>query len=337
MLLLISILMKKKLSDHCLSEEFIIDKLFKKLNYNKLGTFNFENDGAYLNLSKKYQTVVTTDTITENVDFFSKDPPESIAQKILCVNLSDLSAMGSLPKAYTLNISINSYIDFNWLKKFTNKLSRLQKKYNIYCLGGDFSKSKEISITSTFFGQAKSKNILPQNKCQVDDDIWVTGNLGDSYIGYKLCKSFDNKIDKKNILSFKKKYLYPTPCMFGYMAAKYINSAKDISDGFFGDLKKILNKKYGAKINLKSIPLSNNLKKILSDSQSKIYLKDILCWGDDFELIFTSKKKYKGKLLSLAKKNNIKLSNIGSVIMQRGVFDDSALLIKNISSYDHFR
>ena len=57
--------MKKKLSDHFLSEKFIINKLFKKLNCNKLGTFNFENDGAYLNISKKYKTIVTTDTITE--------------------------------------------------------------------------------------------------------------------------------------------------------------------------------------------------------------------------------------------------------------------------------
>lgn len=336
MQLLISILMKKKSFDYLLSEEFILDKLFKKLSYNTLGTFNFENDGAFLNISKKYKTIVTTDTITENIDFFTEDPPESIAQKILCVNLSDLSAMGSLPKAYTLNLSITPYVDFNWLRKFTNRLSKLQKKYNIYLLGGDFSKSKEISITSTFFGQAKPNIILSQNKCQLNDDIWLTGNLGDSYMGYRLHKKFDYEINKKNTLKFKNSYLYPKPCMFGYLAAKYINSAIDVSDGFFGDLNKILNKKYGAKINLKSIPISNDLKKIILDEQSKINLKDILSWGDDYELIFTSKKKDSVNLLSLAKKNNIKLSKVGSVIKQRGIFDDSLLLIKNISSFDHF-
>ena len=124
--------------------------------------------------------------------------------------------------------------------------------------------------------------------------------------------------------------------MFGYVASKYINSAIDISDGFFGDLNKILNRKYGAKINIKTIPVSNNLKKILSDKLSKIFFKDILSWGDDYELIFTSKKKYNDKLLTLAKKNNIKLSKIGSIIKERGIFDDSSILIKNISSFDHF-
>ena len=81
-----------------LSEKKVIDKFFKRLNLKKKGTFNFENDAAYLNTAKINKTIVTTDTIVENIDFFSKDPPESIAQKILCANLSDISAMGAVPK-----------------------------------------------------------------------------------------------------------------------------------------------------------------------------------------------------------------------------------------------
>ena len=101
--------MKKKLFDQ-LSEKEIIDKLLKRLNFNKKGTFNFENDAGYLSNAKNYKTIVTTDSITENIDFFYNDPPESVAQKLVCVNLSDLSAMGSVPVAYTLNLFLNSKI-----------------------------------------------------------------------------------------------------------------------------------------------------------------------------------------------------------------------------------
>ena len=80
-----------------LSEKFIINKFLKKLNLDTVGTFNFENDAAYLNSSQKNKIVVTTDTIVENIDFFKKDPPESIAQKIICCNGSDLSSMGAIP------------------------------------------------------------------------------------------------------------------------------------------------------------------------------------------------------------------------------------------------
>ena len=113
--------MKKKLSDQ-LSEKVIINSLLKKLNFNKKGTFNFENDAAYLSIPKNYKTIVTTDSITENIDFFYNDPPESVAQKLVCVNLSDLSAMGSVPVAYTLNLSLTLKININWLKRFTNRL-----------------------------------------------------------------------------------------------------------------------------------------------------------------------------------------------------------------------
>ena len=156
--------MKKKLSDQ-LSEKFIINSLLKKLNFNKQGTFNFKNDAAYLSTSKNYKTIITTDSITENIDFFYNDPPESVAQKLVCVNLSDLSAMGSAPVAYTLNLFLTKKININWLKRFTNRLFILQKHYNFYLLGGDISKSSELSISANFFGKAKLKDILSQNKC----------------------------------------------------------------------------------------------------------------------------------------------------------------------------
>jgi len=327
--------MKKKLSDQ-LSEKVIINSLLKKLNFNKKGTFNFKNDAAYLSTAKNYKTIVTTDSITENIDFFYNDPPDSIAQKLVCVNLSDLSAMGSAPLAYTLNLSLTSKININWLKIFTNRLFKLQKHYNFYLLGGDISKSSELSITANFFGKAKLKDILSQNKCLVGDDIWITGNLGKSYLGYKIFTNSRFKINSKDEEFYKNRYLYPEPCMFGSIASKYISAATDISDGFYGDLNKILNNKVGASLINKNFLISNNLKNIISKNKSKISIEDMLFWGDDYQLVFTANKKFKNNINNLGKKNNIKLTNIGTIIKSKGIYDDSKNLIKNLSSYDHF-
>ena len=327
--------MKKKLSDQ-LSEKVIINSLLKKLNFNKKGTFNFENDAAFLSTAKNYKTIVTTDTITENIDFFYNDPPESIAQKLVCVNLSDLSAMGSVPVAYTLNLSLNSKININWIKKFTNRLFTLQKKFNFFLLGGDITKSIELSISANFFGKAKLKNILSQNKCSVGDDIWITGNLGNSYLGYRIFKNSKFKLNKKDKEFFKNSYLYPKPCMFGSIAYKFISAATDISDGFYGDLNKILNNKVGASLIKKDFLISNKLRNIISNNKSKISIEDILSWGDDYQLIFTAKEKFKNQIIKLGKKNNTKLTNIGKVIKIKGIHDDSMNIIKNPSSFDHF-
>ena len=47
-------------------------------------------------------------------------------------------------------------------------------------------------------------------------------------------------------------------------------------------------------------------------------------------------KKNRKKLLSLSKKNRVKLSLVGSIIKKPGLFDDSQKTIKNIHSFDHF-
>jgi len=327
--------MKKKLSDQ-LSEKVIINSLLKKLNFNKKGTFNFENDAAYLSTPKNYKTIVTTDSITENIDFFYNDPPESVAQKLVCVNLSDLSAMGSAPVAYTLNLSLNAKINLIWLKRFTSRLYKLQKQYNFYLLGGDISKSSEFTLSANFFGKAKMKNILSQNKCSLGDDIWITGNLGNSYLGYQILMNSKIKVSNKEAEFYKNSYLYPTPCMFGSIASKFINSATDISDGFYGDLNKILNNKVGSILIKKDFLISKNLRKIILTNKSKISVEDVLSWGDDYQLVFTANKKFRNSINNLGKKNNIKLNNIGTIIKDKGIYDDSMKIIKNPSSYDHF-
>ena len=67
----------------CISEKNIIYKYLKKLNFQKLETFNFENDAAFIKLPKNKKLVITNDTILESVDFFKNDKPESIANKIV--------------------------------------------------------------------------------------------------------------------------------------------------------------------------------------------------------------------------------------------------------------
>ena len=88
--------MKKKLLNNSISESLIIDRYLSKLHFKKKGTFEFKNDAAYIKLSKNKKLIVTSDSISEDLDFFRYDNPKSIASKITAINLSDLSAMGAI-------------------------------------------------------------------------------------------------------------------------------------------------------------------------------------------------------------------------------------------------
>ena len=327
--------MKKKIQNNKFSEEYLIKKYLTKLNFNKTGTFNFENDAAYVNIKKNGKLVITSDSISENIDFFKNDDPRSIAKKITTINLSDLSAMGSNPYAYSLNLFLPNYIDDSWLNEFSNELLKIQKRFNFYLIGGDLSKSNQLHISSTFFGKPHYGKVISQNKISLANDIWVTGNLCDSYTGLQILKKKFH-IKNKNIRNyFMKKYFYPEPCMIGPKIYKYALSMKDISDGFVGDLKKMLNNNFGAKIYIDKLPVSRNLQKMIN--LNLINKKNLLNNGDNYNLIAVTSKKNRDKVYRLAKNKNFKITLVGKVIKKLKIVNDSDIILNIPKEFDHFR
>ena len=112
---------------------------------------------------------------------------------------------------------------------------------------------------------------------------------------------------------FKKKYYEPDlqTKMSPYLR-KIASSSIDISDGLAQDLQHLCNNsKCGAFINLDSLPLSSFCKNLLK--RKKIKLKNIFSKGDDYQILFTSKRKNRTKIINLSKKLNIKISKIGLI------------------------
>ena len=72
------------------------------------------------------------------------------------------------------------------LKKIALSLKQEQKKFAIYLSGGDTVFSNKLSFTIISVGF--SNNIVFRNNAKINDDIYVSGNLGDSYAGLKILK-----------------------------------------------------------------------------------------------------------------------------------------------------
>tara|TARA_Y100001970_G_scaffold175445_1_gene213990 strand:+ start:1855 stop:2826 length:972 start_codon:yes stop_codon:yes gene_type:complete len=317
-----------------LSEQYIINKYLKKLNFNRFESYNFRNDGAFFKIPKNNKIIITNDTIVENVDFFKNDPPKSIANKIITCNLSDISAMGAVPYAYTLSLCLPKRLTNEWLNLFTKSLFFFQKKFNFFLIGGDLSKSDKIVISSNFFGFVKEKKILTRSGAMINDDIWVTGNLGDSSIGLKI-KQNKIKILNSEKKFFIKKYLFPKHFSYGNKIINYASSAIDISDGFYGDLNKLIfESNKGALLESKNLPFSSRTKKLMKNN--RINIKYLLSSGDDYELIFTSNPKHSLKIKSIFKNINVKITKVGRIINKKGVYMDNRKVNFINKSFDHF-
>ena len=162
----------------------VINKYFSKLSLNNKSSLNL-NDDVFFDKSKNL--VVTMDTYIEGVHFVDFKNPSYVIKKILRSSISDLICKGVNPKYYFISGSGDkkTFSKKN-LSKISNSLKQEQNKYSINLCGGDTVYSKKLSFTITSIGF--SDKIILRNKAKINDNIYVTGNLGDSFIGLKVLK-----------------------------------------------------------------------------------------------------------------------------------------------------
>ena len=167
-----------------MNESKIISNYLKKLVIHDNSSL-YLNDDVFFDRSKKI--VISVDTYVEGLHFIDFKKPGLVMKKIIRSSISDLICKGVAPKYYFIAGSgnRNSFTQSN-LKKILKSLSEEQKKYSISLGGGDTVFSKKLSFTITTIGY--SNKIIPRNNAKLYDDIYVTGNLGDSFIGLNILK-----------------------------------------------------------------------------------------------------------------------------------------------------
>ena len=312
----------------------LIKKFFSKLSISNKSSLNLNDDVFF---DKKRSLVISIDTYNEGVHFLNFKKPDLVVKKILRSSISDLICKGVFPKYYFISASGNkkTFTKKN-LSKISNSLKQEQNKYGIFLCGGDttFSNKLSFSITSVGF----SKNIVFRNKAKLNDDIYVTGNLGDSFVGLKVLQ---NKINStKNLENyFVKKYFEPDiQIKLTNDLLKFANTSIDISDGLIDDLKKMTNnQKLSYKIWEEKIPISRNLKTFLGKNNLKKL--NFISNGDDYQILFTACGDKSRIIKDTSKKLGVKISRIGKIrpYNQKSLLIDEKgqhLLIKN-PGYKH--
>ena len=305
-----------------MNEVQLIDKYLKRLT-KKNSSSQGLNDDIFFDKSKKL--AISIDTYVEKVHFPNFKAPDLVIKKILRSSLSDLICKGVKPKYYFLSASGNSKsFSKNSLKKISNSLSSEQKRFDIELSGGDTVFSKTSSFTCCVIGF--SNKIIKRNNAKIDDDIYITGYLGDSYLGLQILKkkiSSSNPFKKYFISKF---YMPSINLKMVNFLKKFANTSIDISDGLLIDLKKMTRQqKCGFSIKIDDIKISAQLKKFLSRNK-RFKIENTIFNGDDYEIIFTSNKKNRSLINSYSKNKNLKIQRIGKILKKH---QDSCILKGN--------
>ncbi|WP_413698578.1 thiamine-phosphate kinase [Psychromonas sp. KJ10-10] len=304
------------------------------------------DDCAILDVPDGYQLAVTTDSLVSGVHFFEDVCPYRLGYKSLAVNLSDIAAMGAIPKWVSLAITLPN-VDQHWLSEFSRGFFELANKHNVTLIGGDTTKGP-LSIT------VSAKGIVPRNKALLrsgakeGDVICVSGVIGDGALG--LASKLDNLK-----LHYSKPFidaleLTEPRIELGLLLSACASSCIDISDGLLQDLGHITDKSQCAtRLQLDKLPLSVAMQKEIqanSLSQDQAY-RYALTGGDDYELLFTLEASAFKQLQHQINQHNhlssnpVKVTAIGEIVEKNEqkiqLFDQQQSVQIQGIGWDHFK
>lgn len=316
-----------KLSEFSLIKQFFVKKWKEDANI----ICGMGDDAAVVQLSAQHRLVTSVDTLVSGVHFYPDMPPKALGYKVLAVNLSDLAAMGALPKWFTLALTIPD-VNQDWLKHFSLGLFSCAKKFNVTLIGGDTTKGP-LSVTVQVLGElAESVQPLLRSGATQGDGIYVSGYLGAAAAAVK-------QLGGEGLLSVPQSCVdalyYPKPQIaLGQLLVGQASSTIDISDGLVADLNHILEQSQGlgAELWQDKLPIHPSLLPIYSEEKQ---LDCVLYGGEDYQLCFTLSDS-----ASLDKKKlaQYSVAQIGQVSKQSGVFlvhrDNKKTL--SIKGWQHF-
>ena len=236
--------------------------------------------------SSTFKQILNTDSLVENVHFSLQfSSPINLATKLFHINLSDLCSSGAVPTSCILNMGIPTHmmqgeIGEKFIKKFAKSFLSICDAYNCPLIAGDSFRAPHLYLSLSMLG--KVQHYTPRYGGNIGDDLYLTGNVGLSLLGYlHLIKKM--QIPKNLANKCIKKFLAPqAPYELSLLLNKdpAVSAAIDLSDGLFFDARSLAQaSNVQLEIELDKIPALPAVRAYLAD-------KDILASAEEFELLF---------------------------------------------------
>jgi thiamine-monophosphate kinase len=261
----------------------IIERYFSRATTDTDVAVGIGDDAAIVNVDGAL--AVAVDTLVEGVHFPRGLPAEAIGYRVLAVNLSDLAAMGAVPRWCTLALTLPE-AETPWLKAFAEGLFGLADRFAVSLIGGDLTRgplTATLQILGLIPGDGRA---LRRGGGHAGDEIYVTGTLGDSAAGLALLGEppVDGRAERAVL---QERFLWPTPRVAeGQAISTLASAAIDVSDGLVADLGHIcMASGCGAELEIERLPLSGELLSLFPPNVAEAYA---LGGGDDYELCFTA-------------------------------------------------
>ena len=280
------------------------------------------DDVAVVPSKPGHDLVLTKDAVVEGVHFLPTDPLDTVARKLLRVNLSDLAAKGAEPFGYLLACHWSERCGWPERMTFVDGLRADQKVFGVALLGGDTVVTPgPASFSMTMLGWTPKGRTVGRAGARVGDLVFVTGSIGDGWLGLQAAQG-KLSLEPDRIAALIEQFRAPTPRVaFAGPIREFASASIDVSDGLIADLGHLAEAS-GARIeiDLEVTPRSAAGQAWYDERvDEQAALESLVTGGDDYEIAFTARPGDEAALRREAERRHLRLTRIGRVTAGQGI------------------
>jgi thiamine-monophosphate kinase len=234
--------------------------------------------------------LATVDSFIQDVHF-----PSGLASwnelgwKAMAVNLSDIAAMGGLPRYALVSLALPDNTEVDDVTTLYTGMLDLAKQFGVAIIGGDISRAPLVAITIAVLGstQDQSKRMLTRSTARQGELVAVTGYLGAAAAGLEMLTK-GLKFDPQATTCFRNAFLHPVPRIAEgqLLVNQGVKTAIDLSDGLISDLNQVCKaSQASARVEIERVPIEPRVKAGFGERALELALSG----GEDYELLFTGR------------------------------------------------
>lgn len=235
--------------------------------------------------------LATADLLLEGVHFeIGLSSPSDVGWKALAVNLSDVAAMGGVPRFALVSLGSPAATPASTLEQIYDGLQECARTFGVSIVGGDTVRADRLIVSLALLGEPGEAGIVTRSGARPGDSVYVTGAIGGAAAGFALLRAAADDERASALLAryprLADAHRRPTPRVReGLVAARAgAHAMIDVSDGLARDVGHICEaSRTGVTLQARAVPVADGVAEVAewagSDASSLA-----VGGGDDYEL-----------------------------------------------------